>query len=218
MLGVLARSCTVCWPMNGGTGQRQCIPVWTRIASWTPICTLSHGPWRPGPPSDGRRAPAEACATRSHLIMYTREQYADRLAAGLPGDQVGRRTDGATGGCHDYDATSPPALPPQTARLLTVGAPGRCLVSCHGGVGIASLRATATLARWVRGPGAVAGRRLGRRPSEAPSGRRPRGASPVPRFRLRGRCRLCQHPSRPAYRLSAQLRVLVLRAWRCAGE
>src|SRR5207244_10434708 len=117
--------------------------------------------------------------------------------------------------CHDYDETSPPALPPQTARLLTVGAPGRCLVSCHGGRGIASLRATAALTRWIREPDTVAGRCLGRRPRDAPCGRRSRGASPVPRFRLRRRCRLCQYPSRPAYRLSAQLRFLVLRASIC---
>src|SRR5262249_10485836 len=207
MLGVLARSCTACWPTNGGTGRRQRISVWTRTASWTPICTLSPGPWRPRPPSDGRRSPAEACATRAYLIMYTR--YADRLIAGLPGDQLGRRTGGATGRCHDYDETSPPALPPQTGRPLTVGTPGRCFMSCHDGVGIASLRATATLPRWVRRPCAVAGRGLGRRPGGAPSGRRSRRASPVPRFRFCRRCRLCQRTPGAAYRLSAQLRVLV---------
>src|SRR2546427_8514266 len=192
----------------------QRISLWTRTASWTPICTPSPGPWRPGPPSAGRRSSAEACATRSHLIMYTHERYADSLTAGFPSSLSQRERE--LGGLHliaehDYDTTSPPALPPQTARLLTVGAPGRCFVSYHAGVGIASRRATATLARWVRGPGAVAGRCLRWRPSDAPSGRRSRGASPVPRFRLRGRCRLCQHPSRPAYRLSAQLRVRVLR-------
>src|SRR5215510_13047551 len=193
MLGVLARSCTACSPTNGATGRRQRISALTRTASWTPICTLSPGPWRPGPASDGRRSPAEACATRSHLIMYTYERYADRLTAGLPGDQAGRRTGGATGRCQYYADTSPPALPPQTARLLTAGAPGRCLVSCYGGVGIASLRATATLVQWVRGPRAVAGRCLGRCPGGAPSDRWSRGASPVSRFRFRGRCRLCQH-------------------------
>src|SRR5262245_21126564 len=114
--------------------------------------------------------------------MYTCEWYADSLTAGLPGDQAWRRAGGATGRCHAYDEISPPALPLPTARLLTVGALGRYLVSCHDGVGIASLRATATLIRWVRGPCAVAGRCLGRRPSDAPSSRRTRGASPMPRF------------------------------------
>src|SRR5262249_35929569 len=190
----LAGSCTACWPMNGATGRRQCIPVWTRIASWTPICTPSPGPWRLRPPSDGRRSPAEACATRSYLIMYTHERYADSLTAGFPSSLSQRQRElGALHLIteHDDDATSPPTLPPQTARLLTVGTPGRCLVSRHGGVGIASLRATVTLARWVRGPCAVAGRCLGRRPGGAPSGRRSRGASSVPRFRFCGCCRLC---------------------------
>src|SRR5262249_2497424 len=112
-------------------------------------------------------------------------------------------------GAMNYDETSPPALPPQTARLLTVGTPGRCLVSCYGGGGIAPLRATATLAQWVRGACAVAGRCLGRAPGGACSGRRSCGSSSVPRFRFCGRCRLCWRTSRAAYRLSAQLRVLV---------
>ena len=150
--------------------------------------------------------------------MYTHERYAHRLTAGLPGGQVGRRTDGVTGRCHDYDETSPPTLPPQTARLLTVSTPGRCLVFCHGGMGIASLRATATLVRWVRKPCAVAGRCLRRRPGDTPSSRRTRGASPVPRFRLRGYCWLCQRTSGAAHRLSTQLRVLVLCAWRCTSK
>src|SRR5262245_20587693 len=137
---------------------------------------------------------------------------------------IGRCADEAMEGCHADDELAPPAMPPYLldaarevqqyptrelpaglAASTMAGGAGVCPVSCHGGRDVACLCTTAASARRLRGTGAMAGWRLGRCPGSTPGSRRCRRASTVSRFRLRGRCRLCQCTSCSASRFTAQL-------------